>query len=175
MPGSRPGWGARLLIAGGYLAVLLPAPAAGLVTAALMAAVAAVAAQAARRAPADRRPVLAAGALSAAALAVVWSLAAASAAGEGLQLVNDLALLTAAAVLVAGSIRGGWLHGAINALVVELGPSRVRPLRCLPCWRKRSLIRSLRYVTRFPGWAGSTREACPSMPRPLMAVSTAAE
>ena len=39
-----------------------------------------------------------------------------------MQLGNDLALLAAAVVLVAGSIRGGWLHGAINALVVELGP-----------------------------------------------------
>jgi hypothetical protein len=120
----RPVRGARLLILAGYFAVLLPVPAAGLATAALMAALAAISAQAARLAPADRRPVLAAAVLSTAALAAVWSLAAAGvAAGAGLQLANDLALL-AAAVLVAGSARGSWLHGAISALVVELGPSR---------------------------------------------------
>jgi hypothetical protein len=89
----------------------------------VMAVLAAATARGARRAPADRRPVLAAAAVCATALAAVWSLAATGvAAGTGVQLGNDLALLAAAVVPVAGSIRGGWLHGAINALVVELGP-----------------------------------------------------
>jgi signal transduction histidine kinase len=115
--------GVRLLILGGYLAVLLPVPAAGLVTAALMAVLAAASARGARRAPADRRPGHAAAVVCATVLAVVWSLAAAGvAAGTAVQLGNDLALLATAVVLAAGSIRGGWLHGAINALVVELGP-----------------------------------------------------
>ncbi len=155
LAGQRPGWGARLLVAGGYLAVLLPAPAAGLVTAVLIAAVAAVVGQSARRAPADQRPVLAAGGLSAGALAVVWSLAAASVyAGEGLQLVNDLALLTAAVVLVAGSIRGGWLHGAINALVVELGPSdrSAAPVSALLAEALADPQLEIRYAVPGLGW-----------------------
>jgi hypothetical protein len=120
---QRPARGAPALILGGYLAVFLPVLAAGLATAALMAVLAALSVHAARNAPADRRPVLAAAAAATAALATVWSLAAAGVAtGAGLQLANDLAVL-AAAVVVAGSARTGWLPGAISALVVELGPS----------------------------------------------------
>ena len=114
----------RLLIAAGYLAVLLPVPADGLASAAVMTMVAAVTAQAARRAPADRRTVLAATALAAAAIAAAWWLAASGAAGAGVELGNDAALFAAAALLALGSDPGARLHGAINALVVELGPSR---------------------------------------------------
>ena len=115
----------RPLILAGYLAVLLPVPADSLATAALMAGLAALAAAAARRAPADRRRAIVSVCLSAVALAVIWSLAAASVTGgNGAELANDLALVATAFVLAAGWARGGWLQGAINALVVELGPSQ---------------------------------------------------
>lgn len=121
---QRPAGAQRLLIAAGYLAVLLPVPAGGLATAALMAGLAVLAARAARRSPADRRRALAAAAFCAAALAVTWLLAAASvAAGTAAELANDLALAATAAVLAAGWARGGGLQGAISALVVDLGPS----------------------------------------------------
>ena len=107
------------------LAVLLPVPADSLATAALMAGLAALAAMAARRTPADRRRAIVAVCLSAAALAVIWSLAAAGiTGGTGAELANDLALVATAFVLAAGWARGGWLQGAISALVVELGPSQ---------------------------------------------------
>ncbi len=65
------------------------------------------------------RRALAAAALTATALAVIWSLAAAGlATGTGAELTNDLALVAAAFTLAAGWARGG-LQGAINALVVE--------------------------------------------------------
>ena len=122
---QRPAGAGRLLIAAGYLAVLLPVPADGLATAAIVAGLAALAARSARRSPADRRRALAAAAVCAAVLAVIWSLAAASVTGgEAAELANDLALVAVAAVLAAGWARGGGLQGAINALVVELGPSR---------------------------------------------------
>jgi hypothetical protein len=114
----------RLLIAAGYLAVLLPVPADGLASAAVMTAVAAVTVQAARRARADRRAVLAASALAAAAISAIWWLAASGAAGPGVQLANDAALFAAAALLALGADPGARLHGAISALVVELGPSQ---------------------------------------------------
>jgi hypothetical protein len=114
----------RLLIAAGYLAVLLPVPVDGLASAAVMTAVAVVTARAARRARADRRAVLAASALAAAAISAIWWLAASGAAGPGVQLANDAALFAAAAVLALGADPGARLHGAISALVVELGPSR---------------------------------------------------
>ena len=121
----RPAGAGRLLAAAGYLAVVLPVPAGGLATAATMAGLAALAARAARHSPADRRRALAAAAVCAAVLAVIWSLAATSVTGgPAADLVNDLALVTVAAVLAAGWARGGWLPGAINTLVVELGPSR---------------------------------------------------
>ena len=123
--GRQPASIYRPLILAGYLAVLLPVPADSLATAALMAGLAALAAVAARRAPADRRRAIAAVCLSAVALAVIWSLAAAGVTGgTGAELANDLALVAAAFVLAAGWARGGWLQGAINALVVELGPSQ---------------------------------------------------
>jgi hypothetical protein len=122
---QRPAGAQRLLIAASYLAVLLPVPAGGLATAALIAGLAVLAARAARRSPADRRRALAAAAFSVAALAVIWSLAAGSvASGTAAELVNDLALVAVAVVLTAGWARGVWLQSAINALVVELGPSR---------------------------------------------------
>ena len=121
---AAPGRGVTFLTVGGYLAVLLPVPAVGQVTAALMAVLAAMTGRAVRRAPADRRPALIATAICTAALAVCWSLAAAGTAGPGLQVGNDLALLSAAIVLVVCSAQGvGWLPGAISGLVIELGPS----------------------------------------------------
>ena len=123
--GRQPASIYRPLILAGYLAVLLPVPADSLATAALIAGLAALAALAARRAPADRRRAITAVCLSAIALAVIWSLAAAGVTGgTGAELANDLALAAAAFVLAAGWARGGWLQGAINALVVELGPSQ---------------------------------------------------
>jgi len=123
--GRQPASTYRPLILAGYLAVLLPVPADSLATAALIAGLAALAAATARRAPADRRRAIVSVCLSAVALAVIWSLAAASViGGTGAELANDLALVAAAFVLAAGWARGGWLQGAINALVVELGPSQ---------------------------------------------------
>jgi hypothetical protein len=121
---QRPAGPGRLLIVAGYLAVVLPVPAGGLATAAIMAGLAVLAARAARHSPADRRRALAAAAFCAAALAVIWSLAAASVTGgTAAELANDLALITVAAVLAAGWARRTGLQGAINMLVVELGPS----------------------------------------------------
>jgi signal transduction histidine kinase len=115
----------RLAIALCYTAVLLPVPADGFATAALMAGLAVLAVVAMRRVAADRRPVLLAVALAAATLAVVWWLAASSTAGgDGLTLANDVALIVAAGAVVAGSSPQRWLPGAIHGLVVDLGPSR---------------------------------------------------
>jgi hypothetical protein len=114
----------RGLIAAGYLAVLLPVPVNGLASAAVMTTVASVTAQAARRAPADRRAALTAAALAAAVVAAAWWLAAGGVTGPGVQLANDAALLAAAVLLVLRSDPGARLHGAINALVVDLGPAR---------------------------------------------------
>jgi signal transduction histidine kinase len=122
--GLRAAGRSRWLIAAGYLAILLPDPADGLASAAVMTAVAAVTAQAALRARADSRAILAATALAAAAISAIWWLAASGAAGAGVELANDAALLAAAALLAFGADPGARLHGAINALVVELGPSR---------------------------------------------------
>jgi signal transduction histidine kinase len=117
--------GTRLVISVGYAAVLLPVPADGLVTAGLMAGVTVLAGRAARRAAADRRPVLLALALAAGTLAAVWWLAASGQApGDGLTLANDAALMVAAVAVVAGSSPQRWLPGAIHGLVVDLGPSR---------------------------------------------------
>jgi signal transduction histidine kinase len=114
----------RALIVAGYLAVLLPAPIDGLATAAVMALLAVLAATAARRSPADLRRALAAVALSAAALALTWSLAAAGVTAEAAaDLINDLALIAAALVVATGWAREDWLRRAVNSLVVELGPS----------------------------------------------------
>jgi hypothetical protein len=121
---ERPAGLSRLLIAAGYLAVLLPVPVNGLASAVVMTAVAAVTAQAARRAPADRRAVLATAAAAAAVVSAAWWLAAGGVTGAGVQLANDAALLAAAALLVLRSDPGARLHGAVNALVVELGPAR---------------------------------------------------
>jgi signal transduction histidine kinase len=115
----------RLAIALCYTAVLLPVPADGFATAALMAGLAVLAVVVMRRVAADRRPVLLAVALAAATLAVVWWLAASSTAGgDGLTLANDVALIVAAGAVVAGSSPQRWLPGAIHGLVVDLGPSR---------------------------------------------------
>jgi signal transduction histidine kinase len=119
------GRGARALIAACYAAVLLPVPADGFATAGLMAMLTVLAGLAARQVAADRRPVLLAVALAAATLALVWWLAASgTAAGNGLTVTNDLALIGAAVAVVAGSSPQRWLPGAIHALVVDLGPSR---------------------------------------------------
>jgi signal transduction histidine kinase len=124
-PSWRAGRGARLAILACYAAVLLPVPADGLVTAALMTGLAALAALTARRVAADRRPVLLAAALAAATLAAAWWLAASgTAGGDGLTLANDVALIVAAGAVVAGSSPQRWLPGAIHGLVVDLGPSR---------------------------------------------------
>jgi signal transduction histidine kinase len=124
-PSRRTGGGVRLMIALGYAAVLLPAPADGLVTAGLMAGLTGLAAVTVRRVAADRRPVLLAVAVAAAALAGVWWLAASGrAGGDGLTLANDMALIVAAVAVVAGSSSQRWLSGAIHGLVVDLGPSR---------------------------------------------------
>jgi signal transduction histidine kinase len=115
----------RLAIALCYTAVLLPVPADGFATAALMAGLAGLAVVVVRRVAADRRPVLLTVALAAATLAVVWWLAASSTAGgDGLTLANDVALIVAAGAVVAGSSPQRWLPGAIHGLVVDLGPSR---------------------------------------------------
>jgi signal transduction histidine kinase len=114
----------RLLIAAGYLVVLLPVPVDGVASAAAMTVVAAVTVQAARRAPADRRAVHVAAAAAAAAVSAAWWLAVGGVTGAGVQLANDVALLATAALLVLRSDPGARLRGAINALVVELGPAR---------------------------------------------------
>ena len=162
-----PGRGATFLIAAGYLAVLLPVPAVGLVTAALAVALAAVTGRAARRAPADRRPVLIATAVCTAALAACWSLAAAGAAGPGLQLGNDLVLLSAATVPVVCSAQRGWLPGAISALIVELGPSdrRAAPVSAQLAKALADPDLEVRYAVPGLGWfdeAGQPVEAPPA-------------
>jgi signal transduction histidine kinase len=122
---QRPAGVRRPLIVAGYPAVLLPVPAGGLVTAALIAGLAALAARAVRRSPAGRRQAIAATAVCAAALAVIWLLAAAGVVGgTAAELANDLALAAMAVLLAAGWARRAWLQGAISALVVELGPSQ---------------------------------------------------
>jgi signal transduction histidine kinase len=124
-PSREAGTATRLVISACYAAVLLPVPADGLVTAALMAGMAILAGLAVRRVAADRRPVLLAAALAAAALAAVWWLAASGrAGGDGLTVANDVALIVAAVAVVAGSSPQRWLPGAIHGLVVDLGPSR---------------------------------------------------
>jgi signal transduction histidine kinase len=124
-PSRRAAVGTRLAIVLCYAAVLLPVPADGFVTAALMAGLAVLAALAVRRVAADRRPVLLAVALAAATLATLWWLAASgTAGGDGLTLANDVALIVAAGAVVAGSSPHRWLPGAIHGLVVDLGPSR---------------------------------------------------
>jgi hypothetical protein len=94
-PGRRAAGWARLAIGSCYVAVLLPVPADGFVTAGLMAALAALAGLA----------------------------ASGTAGGDGLTLANDVALIVAAVAVVAGSSPQRWLPGAIHALVVDLGPS----------------------------------------------------
>ena len=124
-PGRRAAVGTRVAIVPCYAAVLLPVPADGFVTAALMAGLAGLAGLAVRRVAADRRPVLLTVSLSAATLAAVWWLAASGRAdGDGLTLANDVALIVAALAVVAGSSSQRWLPGAIHGLVVDLGPSR---------------------------------------------------
>jgi hypothetical protein len=124
LSGTRPAGLSRLLIAAGYLAILLPDPADRVASAAVMTAVAAVTTQAARRAPADRRAVLVAAAVAAAVVSAAWWLAAGGATGAGVQLANDAALFAAAALMALRSDPGARLHGAVNAVVVELGPAR---------------------------------------------------
>ena len=125
---SRNRWagrGAWPAIAACYTAVLLPVPADGFATAGLTAVLTVLAALAARQVAADRRPALLAVALASATLAVTWWLAAAgTAAGDGLTVANNVALIVAAVAVVAGSSPQRWLSGAIHALVVDLGPSR---------------------------------------------------
>jgi signal transduction histidine kinase len=114
----------RPLIVAGYLAVLLPAPADGMATTAVMPLLAVLAARVARRSPADLRRAQAAIALLAAGLALIWSLAAAEVVtGGAAELINDLALVATAVVLGVGSAREDWLRAAVSSLVVELGPS----------------------------------------------------
>ena len=109
----------------GYLADLLPDPAAGLATAAVMTGVSVLATRAARRSPADLRRALTAVAFPSAALALIWALAATGIAdGAVADITNDLAMVAAAVVLAAGWAREDWLRGAISSLVVELGSSR---------------------------------------------------
>jgi signal transduction histidine kinase len=162
---QRPDRMGRPLILAGYPAVLLPAPVGGLVTAALMAALAALAARAARLAPADRRRALTASTLTATALAVIWALAAAGvAAGTGAELANDLALVVAGSVLAVGWARGG-LRSAINALVVELGPSRrpAAPVSALLADALADPELDVRYAVPGLGWfdEGGRRVAAP--------------
>ena len=117
--------GAGLAVAACYACVLLPVPADGITTAGLMAVLTMLTGLAARRVAADRRPMLLAAALAAATLTVTWWLAASGkAAGNGLTVANDAALIVAAVAVVAGSWPQRWLPGAINAMVVDLGPSR---------------------------------------------------
>jgi hypothetical protein len=106
-PGRRAALDARLAILACYAAVLLPVPADGFVTAGLMAGLAVLAGLAVRRVAADRRPVLLTVALAAATLAATWWLAASGTVrGDGLTLVNDVALMVAAVAVVAGSPAG---------------------------------------------------------------------
>jgi signal transduction histidine kinase len=122
---QRPIRGTGALILGSYCAALLGAPADGFATAGFMLAVAALASLRFTRAAADYRKLLATVGGTAVILAVVWLLAAAKIGhGTDVQLANDVAALMAAAVLTAGSARDAWLHDAISALVVDLGPAR---------------------------------------------------
>jgi len=122
---QRPIRGADGLILGSYSAALLGAPADGFATAGFMLAVAVLATLRFTRAAADYRRLLATVGIIAVILAVVWCLAAAKIGhGTDVQLANDVVALIAAVVLTAGSARDTWLHDAISALVVDLGPAR---------------------------------------------------
>ena len=122
---QRPVRGEGLLIVGGYSAALLAVPVDGFATAGLMLTLAALSALRSTRAAADQRRLLAAVAVVAAILGTVWMLAAAEiGAPNDVQLANDVAALVAGVVLIVGPARDVWLHGAISALVVDLGPAR---------------------------------------------------
>jgi signal transduction histidine kinase len=145
----------RPLIVAGYLAVLLPAPVDGLATAAVMAGLAGLAARAVHVSPADLRRALAAVALSAAALALTWSLAAAGVtAGGAADLINDLAMVTAASALAAGWAREDWLRAAVSSLVVELGPSthQAAPVSALLAYTLADPDLEVRYSVPGLGW-----------------------
>jgi signal transduction histidine kinase len=122
---QRPLRGGSVLVLSAYCAALLTAPVDGFATAALMLMLAALSALRSTRAAADQRRLLAAVAVVAAILGVVWMLAAAEiGATNDVALANDAAALVAAVVLIVGPARDVWLHGAISSLVVDLGPAR---------------------------------------------------
>jgi hypothetical protein len=163
----RRGRWALAIVVVGYLTCLVPYTSAGFVTSALMLVIAIAAGRRAWRAPADTRTILTAIALASAAVAVVWALAAAGVSGgDALQTANDLLLLDAVAVVVSESARGDWLHGAISALVVDLGPSPRRsvPVKALLAAALADPDLDVRYRVADLGWfddAGSTVEPPP--------------
>jgi hypothetical protein len=117
--------GSRVLTVAGYASVLAPAPAGDALTAVIMGILTSLTVLTARRVPRDGRQFLFAVIPTMAALAVTWAVTATSTfGGSGVQFVNDLLILNATAVLLVGSSAESWVHGAINGLVVELGPSR---------------------------------------------------
>ncbi len=168
LAGRGAGTVSRLFLLVCYLAVLLPVPADGLATAGLMAVVAVLAGRAARRVAADRRPVLVAVALAAAALAAVWGLAASGVAGgDGLTLVNDVALVVAALTVVAGSSNRRWLPGAIHGLVVDLGPFRhaEQPVSDLLAGTLADPDLEVRYAVPGRGWVNEQGQAVAPPPQ----------
>jgi signal transduction histidine kinase len=122
---QRPIRGGSVLVLSAYSAALLAVPIDGFATAGLVLTLAALSALRSTSAAADQRRLLAAVAVVAAILGAVWMMAAAEiGVTNDVQLANDAAALVGAVVLIAGPAGDVWLHGAISALVVDLGPAR---------------------------------------------------
>ena len=117
--GGPPSRRDRALAAAGWIAALLPLPAAGPATAAAAACVAATVLM--RGGAADQRRVRPAAGAAAAVLAALWALAAAGVgSADSLTLLNDAAVLAVGALAVTVAT-GTWTRGAASALVVRPG------------------------------------------------------
>src|SRR5262249_22594922 len=122
--GRVPGTRDRFLAAGGWIASFLPFAIAGPVTAASATGVAGVAFAHARRSAAGHRQARLAAGGAAAALSLVWWLAALDLPNRtSLLVLNDVAVL-AAGVLALSACAGAWTREAAGRVVIELGADR---------------------------------------------------
>ena len=144
----------RAIVVVSWIAALLPFGAAKVATIGAAALVAAVLLERVRRVSADERGAAVGSGLAALALATTWTLAAAGVLPNRVDvaLVDIVTLLAAAVPLAATS--GLWSREAERALVVDLGPGRVRGL---PLTRRlaRALADpalELRYFLPGNGW-----------------------
>jgi hypothetical protein len=161
--GRRTAAGRRAIVTAAWVGGLLPATFARPVTAGAAAAAAGLLAWGARGAAADRRRELAARAACAVALAVVWAVPIVSGGGPALTALNDLAVLAAAAVALAGAA-GAWTRAAASALVVSLGGER-RPGGPVTAQLARALgdpALELRYAVPGLGWLDESGRPVPA-------------